>query len=137
MGPGRSFDRFCPERVATLCSALFTRCRGGRLLSRDPVLPVLLVSSTATSPGYRILSDGTANSKYPRWAAVRLDIGSRAWFWAEQLAVALDSRGAAGYRLWTSDLSSTSRLPGRRVFSHRWGNSADPRRARGRGSRQA
>src|ERR1700730_2370299 len=119
MGPSRGSDRLCPERVATLCSALFTRCRGGRLLSRNPLLPVLLVSSTATSAGCRILSEGTANTVQQRWTVVRLDIRPRAWFWAEQLAVAFDSRSAAGYRLWTSDISFTSRPPGRRVFSHR------------------
>src|SRR5258708_20027786 len=111
MGPGRSSDRFCPERAATLCSALFTRCGGSRLLSRNPLLPDLLVSSTATSPGYRVLSDGTANSKYSRRTAVRLDIRSRAWFWAEQLALALHSPSAPGYRLRTPHLSSTSHPP--------------------------
>src|SRR5882762_7802499 len=119
MGPYRSAHRFRPERAAAVCGALFTRCSGGRLLSRNPLLLVLLVSPTATSPGCRILSDGTANGEHSRRTALRLDIRPRAWVWAEQLAVALDSRSAAGYRLWSADISLTSRPPGRRVLPHR------------------
>ena len=137
MGPGRDADRFRAERTATLCGALFTRRRGGRILSRNPVLPVLLVSPAATGPGGRIVPDGTADCEHPRRSVVGLDHWTMCTVLGWRLAVALDSRSAAGHRLWTSDISSSSRPSGRRVFSHRRRKGADPRRARGRGSRQA